>query len=274
MSKPARGYEALAVKTIDKAMTILSFFSSNPPEQRLSDLARAAGIDKVTAMRILSSLVSCGFVEQHPQTRHYRLGSAVLRLALVREASVPIAAAVQPILDQLTEEVGETSHACLFSGKHMTSVAVSEPSRPTRVFVDLTQPLPVHATASGQAFLAYAGDDTVEGVFRDLPLPTSYTSSTISSEEELRLRLNAIRERGCAVSTRSFEEEVAGIAAPVFDSFGRVQATISAACISSRMTPAFEREVEAAVRRACIEATSALGGEPPEIFLSKTRETV
>lgn len=262
------------MKTIDKAMSILSFFSPNPAEHRLSDLARAAGIDKVTAMRILSSLVSCGFVEQHPQTRHYRLGSAVLRLARVREACVPIAPALQPILNQLTEEVGETSHACLFSGKHMTTVAVSEPGRPTRVFVDLTQPLPVHATASGQAFLAYADEATVEGALNDLPVPASFTSNTISSGAELRLRLEAIRERGCAVSTRSFEEEVTGIAAPVFDSHGRVRATISAACISSRMTPAFEREVEAAVRRACTKATSALGGQAPEIFLSKTMETV
>ena len=56
-----------SMKTIDKALFLLDFFLPDTPEWRLSDLARAAGMDKVTVMRILKSLAVKGIVEQHPE---------------------------------------------------------------------------------------------------------------------------------------------------------------------------------------------------------------
>ena len=261
------------MKTIDKAMNLLGFFSPETPEYRLSDLARAAEMDKVTTMRILASLAVSGFVEQHPETKRYRLGTAVLRLARIREASFPVIAVLQPVLEKLTEEVGESTHACLFSGKDMTTIAIAEPHRSTRVFVDPAQPLPLHATASGQVFLAYADEAVVDDVLRRLNVPKAYTEKTVKSEEELRRRLDEIRKNGCAISSRSFEDDVTGIAAPIFDWHGNIQATISAACISTRMTPQLECEIENAVLRASVAATRAMGGEPPKAFLKKIKES-
>ncbi|MBB5539173.1 IclR family transcriptional regulator [Rhizobium giardinii] len=260
------------MKTIDKAMFLLGFFAPETPEYRLSDLARAADMDKVTTMRILASLVASGFVEQHPETRRYRLGTAVLRLARIREASFPVIAVLQPILETLTGEVGESTHACLFSGKGMTTIAIAEPHRSTRVFIDPAQPLPIHATASGLVFLAYADDAIVNEALRRLNVPTTYTDSTVKSETELRQRLEEIRKNGCAISSRSFENDVTGIAAPIFNWHGKIQATISAACISTRMTPELEREIEGVVLRASVTATRAMGGEPPNTFLMKIKE--
>lgn len=260
------------MKTIDKALFLLGFFSPEMPEYRLSDIARAAEMDKVTTMRILASLVAGGFVEQHPETKRYRLGTAVLRLARIREASFPVIAVLQPILEKLTDTVGESTHACLFSGKDMTTIAVAEPHRSTRVFVDPSQPLPVHATASGQVFLAYSQEAVVNDVLRRLSFQKAYTGETIRSEDELRRRIHEIRKNGCAVAGGSFEGDVTGIAAPIFDWHGNIQATISAACVSSRMTPELEHTIESAVMRASVEATRAMGGEPPKTFLNRIKE--
>ena len=252
------------MKTIDKAMNLLSFFSPSSPEYRLSDLARAAEMDKATTMRILASLVASGFVEQHPETKRYRLGTAVLRLARIREASFPMIAVLQPILEKLTEQVGESTHACLFSGMDMTTIAIAEPHRSTRVFIDPAQPLPVHATASGLAFLAYSDIAVVDDVIRRLHTPKAYTEETVRSEEEIRRRLGEIKKHGVAVSSRSFENDVTGVAAPIFNWHGKIQATISAACISSRMTAEVQRDIEIAVLKASLTATRAMGGEPAD----------
>ncbi|TBC12997.1 IclR family transcriptional regulator [Rhizobium ruizarguesonis] len=260
------------IKAIDKAMNLLRFFSPDQPEHRLSDLARAAEMDKATTMRILGALVLGGIVEQHPETKKYRLGTEVLRLARIREAGFPVVAVLQPLLEELTEEVGESTHACLFSGKDMTTIAIAEPRRSTRVFIDPAQPLPVHATASGQVYLAHADERIVSDVLRRLNISKAYTDATVKSEQELRQRLDEIRNNGCALSSRSFEDDVTGIAAPIFDWHGKIQATISAACVSTRMTPELERGVKKAVLRASIAATRAMGGEPPNTFLKKLRE--
>lgn len=259
------------MKTIDKALNLIDFFLPDAPEWRLSDLARAAEMDKVTTMRILNSLAARGIVEQHPETKKYRLGTAVLRLARIREASFPVIAILQPILDRLTEETGETTHACLYSGSAMTTIAVAEPIRSTRVFVDPSQPLPVHATASGLAFLAFSDPDTAAATIKGLSV-RSHTPRTITDKESLKLVLSETRRKGYAISAGTFEEEVTGVAAPIFDWHGNVQATIAAACVSSRLTDETKREIVKAVLRDSIDATRAMGGEVRNEFAETHRE--
>ena len=259
------------MKTIDKAMKLLEFFGPEHPEWRLSDLARAAEMDKVTTMRILNSLAGSGIVEQHPETKKYRLGTAVLRLARIREACFPVVAVLQPVLDALTEETGETTHACLFSGSSMTTIAIAEPNRSTRVFVDPAQSLPVYATASGLAYLAHANEDTLEQILRRLDVRT-VTSETPADIKAVKSRLQEVRKKGFAVSSRTFEDDVTGIAAPIFDWHGNVQATIAAACVAGRMTEATRRKIEKSVLRASMKATRDMGGEVRSEFLGHLQE--
>lgn len=249
-----------SMKTIDKAMTLLGFFLPSTPEWGLSDLARSAGMDKVTTMRILNSLAANGVIEQHPETRKYRLGTAVLRLARIREASFPVIALLQPILETLSEETGETAHASLAAGSAMTTIAIAEPHRATRVFVDPAQPLPLHATASGLVYLAHADDDLFQDISTRLEL-RPYTPGTLKSAGELRARIDQIRADGYAVSALTFEDDVIGVAAPIFDWHGDVFATIATACVSNRITDETLFDVVDRVPAAAGKATRAMGGD-------------
>ncbi len=248
------------MKTIDKALGLLGYFLPETPEWRLSDLARAAEIDKVTTMRLLNSLAAKGIVEQHPESKKYRLGTAVLRLARIREACFPVVDVLQPILDRLTLATGETTHACLFSGTSMTTIAIAEPNRATRVFVSPSQLLPVYATASGLAFLAHTSADIAEDTLKRLSL-RSPTTKPVADIAALKAALATVRSKGYAFAERTFEDDVTGIAAPIFDWHGEVQATIAAACVSSRLTESTRRQILDAVVAASIEATRAMGGE-------------
>ncbi|MEC7141747.1 MAG: helix-turn-helix domain-containing protein, partial [Pseudomonadota bacterium] len=60
--------------TVDKALSLLEYFSDLRPEIGLSEFARLSGFDKSAALRMLGALVRAGFVEQDAQSRKYRLG--------------------------------------------------------------------------------------------------------------------------------------------------------------------------------------------------------
>jgi DNA-binding IclR family transcriptional regulator len=253
--------------TVDKALTLLEFFTIGEPEWGLSELAREARQDKATTLRLLNSLIRGGFVEQHPKTKKYRIGTTVLKLARVREASFPFVTVIQPFLEDLAEAAGETAHASLPNGGTLTTVGVVEPQRATRVYVNPSQPLPYHATASGLAYLAFSKDAEVD-VASTVTKLLAHTPHTIIDPDELRSELNRIRERGYAISAKSFELETTGIAAPIFDGSGFASATVAAACVSSRMTTSLEARVAAAVTGAAIDITRALGAEPPSEFVN------
>lgn len=251
------------MKTIDKAMTLLDFFTPQTSEWGLSDLARAVGMDKVTAMRILNSLAAKGITEQHPETRKYRLGTAVLRLARIRETSFPLISLLQPILEELSEKAGETSHASLAHGASLTTIAIAEPSRSTRAFVEPSQALPLHATASGLVFLANLGEAVFQDVVGGLTLHP-FTLNTLVDTERLTSQLHKIQKNGYAVARGTYQEDVVGIGAPIFDWQSNVLGTIAAACVASRITDENIPHIIECVQNASIKATRAMGGEMPK----------
>lgn len=250
-----------SMKTIDKAMVLLGLFTTETPEFRLADISRTAEMDKVTALRVLNSLVVGGLLEQHPETKKYRLGTAILRLARIRETSFPMISVLQPILDSLAEATGESAHSALASEAGLTTLALSEPNRATRVWIDPTQVLPFHATASGVAYLAHLPEEACEALLGRLPTKR-YTEETLSGSG-LRARMIEARQNGYARSFGGLEIDVASFAAPVFDWHGRVIITIAVACVRSRVDEMQEPKLIAAVLNAAAAATRAFGGKAP-----------
>ena len=75
------------MNSVDRALGLLRHFSVQTPEYGLSALARVSGNDKTTTLRCLTALERNGIVEQHPETKKYRIGFAPLHLSRIREKS-------------------------------------------------------------------------------------------------------------------------------------------------------------------------------------------
>ncbi|MCB2402821.1 IclR family transcriptional regulator [Rhizobium ruizarguesonis] len=271
MSQPAPKKAPIAMRTVDKAFSLLSFFTISTPEFGLSDLARRAELDKATTLRILVSLTKHGFVEQDASTKRYRLGTSVLRFARIREACFPIVSVLQPIVDRLALDTSETAHAALAADNALMTIAIAEPQRSTRVFVDPSQLLPFHATASGLAYLAFAPPNVIDIVMSSQEF-AGHTELTLRRPQQLKERLSLIRERGFAIAERSFETEVIGIAAPIFDSSGYSLGALAVASVASRMSEEKQQLIVGEVLQASIEVTRSLGSEPNPIVVRARKE--
>jgi IclR family transcriptional regulator, acetate operon repressor len=248
------------VQTVDKAMNLMGFFSAERPDIGLNELSRLAGLDRAATRRYLVALSKHGLIEQNIDNKKYRLGSGLLRLARVREATVPFVAIVRPVLDRLAAELQETAHASFFADGSMSTIAVAEPDRATRVYVNPTQPLPLHATASGLAFLANLEEEEISQLLRQIPLQ-KHTARTATKKNDIAARLIETRRKGFARGERIFEEEVIGTAAPIFDASGKPVATIAVAAVATRFTRELDIRITKAVLSAAAGITRSIGGE-------------
>lgn len=238
-------------------MRLLEFFTTTQPEIGLSALARCAAFDKASTRRLLVSLQKHGFIEQNPDNKKYRLGAGFLRLARVREVTFPIRSVIQPVLDHLAREIGETSHASSAAGGYLATIGVAEPNRATRVHVDPAEKLPYHATASGIAYLAFSDSGLLEKVL-GRPLE-QHTPHTIVSPDAIRDQVRQTYERGFAVSDQGFEDEVVGMAAPYFGVGGLAAGAVAVATPSSRMSDGFRGTVAGLLIDAAIKITEDMG---------------
>ncbi|QYZ69353.1 IclR family transcriptional regulator [Neotabrizicola shimadae] len=258
--------------TVAKALTLLDHFSEEVPELGLSDLARRAGLEKATVHRMLSVMADAGLVEQRGTSRLYRLGPGVLRLARVREKVFPMSAALQPALQALVAETGETAHASLISGRALATIEVIESARASRVSLVAGQILPFHSTASGHAALAFAAPELRERVLGSAL--AAITPHTITDAGALRAQLAAVRQGGFAVCDQGNEEDVHGIAVPVFHGDGLAAGAIAVATPAHRMTEDLRRQIIVVLFREGAKATFAAGGAMPLPYRQAMEQTL
>lgn len=259
------------MRTVDKALKLLDYFNNRRSEIGLSELARLAEIDKATTHRMVTVLANHGLLEQHPDTRAYRLGAGVLRLARLREACFPVEDIVNPVLRRLAVQTGETVHASLLAGKQLVTIGSAEPDRGNRVHIEPGLILPFHATASGIAFMAYARPALVDKILsRKLK---AFTEATDCEPASIRERLTACRKTGFGISDEGYEAEVCSTAAPLFDANGIATGAVTIAAPTSRMSAGVRQLIAEGVIEASYEISRGLGGEPSEMFKSATRKT-
>ena len=247
------------MQTVDKAFDLLGLFSEAAPELGLSELARRAGFDKATTRRLLVALSRHGFIEQSAETRGYRIGPGVLRLAQLREATFPLTDLAEQVLESLAEETGETAHFALHAGDTLSTVAMRESDKANRVTMSVGEPLPLHATASGITVLAYSSDNALQRFVKF----EKYTEKTPTSKAQLSPHLERARKDGYVENRGFFEADVCSVAAPVFDGDSVPLGAIAVAAPSTRFNSQQRKFLRGRVLQAAARLTRLVGGRHP-----------
>jgi len=243
-----------------KTLELLALFTPAHPEMGLSQLCRMVGRNKATTYRHLQDLEDAGFVEQNPVTKQYRLGPALLQLAQTREATVPRKAGAEAALLDLATTTGETSHVSVLSGTTVYALASCEsPNHSTRAIIDV-QTLPLHATASGLCTLAFGPPNLMEVALANMEV---FTPSTAQTSMELDGVVHAVRDTGFGRGNCSYETEVYGLSAPIFDQTGLFAGSVAVACVATRFTPDLERSIQQNLVTASRTITRNWGGTVP-----------
>ena len=249
----------LEMGTITKALNLLNFLSSDNPDIGLAEFTRLAGQDKATVYRYLTELQENGFLELDSASKRYRMGPAVLRLANVRETTLPARDAVAPIVKRLSREIGELVHVSMLHGDVLTCLAHADiNAHGTRVHFRETDPLPLHATASGIALLAYSEPGLLDHVLAE-PL-TRFTQYTFTEANQIREAINQTRSTGFSTMDRSYDEEVSSVAVPVFGKRDHPVGAVAVAVPISRMTGQLKKTIRTQLVHGGKEISRALGG--------------
>lgn len=256
------------MSTVEKAISLLHLFTEEMPEWGLSDIARRSGFDKATTRRLLVSLSNTGLVEQHAQTRRYRLGAGLLRLARVRESHFPLLQVAVPVIHDLASITDETVHLSEFAARGLATVHVEESSKANRVGVTVGQILPLHATASGIAFLAFSPPELVKSHMRK-PL-ASFTRHTMVQPARVQAAIDSAAGLGYSRGEQGYEDGVFSVAAPILGLDGYAIGAVAIAMPLSRNTKQLSDRHAQAVRGAARTISTQLFGTQPAISRARS----
>lgn len=223
---------------------------------RVAEAARHLDVARSTAHRLLQVLQAHGFVEQDPETRAYGIGPELVATAVTVGRGLDLRSVAGPVMEELTEELAETTHLSVLRGSEIVIIESFETSRALRIGSRIGLIRPAYATAAGRVLLAWLD----QGVLQDhLPAKLErLTPRTVATRRELDDILAQVRTNEYAVSVGESEEEVASVAAPVRMLGGRVVAALAISAPPPRLAAYDLAAVAAALRASAARIATAI----------------
>ena len=200
------------VQSVQRAVALLDAIAiTSPRGQTAAELAQACGINRATAWRLLATLEASGVVERDPVTSRYQIGYTVARLAAASGVDGLVRRA-HHVLERVCAQTGEAADLALAQRSGLVYVDEVAP-RSVLTVNWLARPVPLHATSTGKAWLAWLPEAEARGVLG--PVLEGFTDATVTDFGRLFGELVRIRERGYAVSAGELEPALCGVSAPV-----------------------------------------------------------
>lgn len=246
---PGDGY----VQSFARGLEVIRSFSAQTPAQTLSEVAARAQLTRAGARRILLTLLALGYVDFDGKL--YRLTPRILDLGYAYLSSMPIWELAQPVMERLSDQVGESCSAAVLEGSDIVYVLRVHTHKIVALTLSVGTRLPAYCTSMGRVLLAALPDDEVLRRLRAAP-PAARTRHTVTDVETLMARVRQVRQQGWAMVSEELEEGLISLAAPVHDRQGRVIAALNVSGQLRRTSTAAAREtLLPALREAALEVS-------------------
>lgn len=245
------------VNTVAKALQILDALSDGQP-QGVSDLAKNLNLPKSSVFSILETLVSGKIAEKNSETGKYSLGVKLIELGNCAQTGLDICRIAAPFLQGLNVKFDETVHLTVLDNNEVLYIDCIESRRRLRTYSVIGVRAPLHCTSVGKAILAFLPDPEIEKIVAEKGLPV-FTPATIANREQLTAEVAVIRKQGFAIDNMEHEEHLRCVGAPIFNSQGKVFASLSLSGPAERNTMERILEMAPEVVAAGLEISRRLG---------------
>ncbi|MBF0816705.1 IclR family transcriptional regulator [Microbacterium paludicola] len=193
------------VQSFARGLTVIRAFDADHPRLTLSEVAARAEVTRAAARRFLITLEHLGYVRSG--RRRFELTPRVLELGFSYLSALSLPEVVQPHLERLSREVGESVSAAVLDGDDIVYVARVPVRRILSVGIQIGTRFPARDTSMGRVLLAALAERP--------------------ADPEFAAELDQIADQGWAIVEAGLEPGLRSVAAPVHGRDGRVVAAVN-----------------------------------------------
>src|SRR5215207_2018514 len=217
------------VRSVQRAVELLSLFDETSTVWSVSELARATKLPKTTVIRLVATLERAAMVWVRPDGQ-VAPGAGLLRWASLSQSAWAMPEAALEVMGSVAELCRETVNLYVRQGVARVCVAQHEGPQALRHVIRVGDELPLWAGAASKVLLTAAPAEVIDEVASGSPHGPGFA-------DVLRPQVEQARADGYAVSHGEREVGASGVAAPVADSDGRVVAALALGGPTARFTP-------------------------------------
>lgn len=207
-----------------KGLKVIEAFSAEQPRLSITEAAHLAGLDRATTRRCLLTLADAGYADY--DGKFFTLTPRVLRLGTGCLASMPLPRIVQPVLDRLSQEIGESTSVSILDETEIVYVARAAQRRVMSIALMPGSRLPAYCTSMGRVLLAALPIEQARAII-EKSAPSPRTDHTVTGMTELMAILADVREQGFAMIDQEVEIGLRSIAVPLTTSRAQTVAALN-----------------------------------------------
>ena len=215
------------VRSIQRALGILSLLSEDRPLIAIRDIVAATGLAKTTVIRIVQTLEQSGLL--WATSSGYMAGPVLWRWAHLARRSWELPPETQRMMRELAARERETVNVYVARDIVRVCIAQQESPQPLRHVVHVGDELPLWAGASAKVLLRGASPAMVERVARSSPFGEGHV-------RRMQEWIDEAAQQGYAVSHGEREAGLSAVAVPILGRSGTVVAALTLSGPTVRFT--------------------------------------
>ena len=215
------------LSSVTTAIHLLKTFSIEDHDLGISELAKRLGVAKSTVHRLASALLDEGLLQQSPETGRYRLGIGLFSLGSLVRARLDVTAESRAILNDLRKKTNENVRLAVLERQSIVFLHDFESPQTLRLRSGTGQLRPAFCTAEGLCLLSGLREPEL-AKFLSYPRQKR-TEKTVVEEDALRAMIRKVKRHGYATEDEECDEGTRCVAAPIYNSEGRIVAAVGVA---------------------------------------------
>jgi IclR family pca regulon transcriptional regulator len=207
-----------------KGLKVIEAFSAERPRLSIAEAAVLADLDRATTRRCLLTLSEGGYADY--DGKFFTLTPRVLRLGTGCLAAMPLPRIVQPVLDRLSLEIGESTSVSILDETEIVYVARAAQRRVMSISLMPGSRLPAYCTSMGRILLAALEPAEARRILAETELAPR-TERTVTDPDALMAILDETRRDGFALIDQEVEVGLRSIAVPLQTARGHTIAALN-----------------------------------------------
>ncbi|MEC7761829.1 MAG: helix-turn-helix domain-containing protein [Pseudomonadota bacterium] len=204
----------------------------------VADITLETGIHRTTVHRLLSTLISGGYVSQSTSDDRFFLTRNVAALSEGYPTGSKLSDIAVPVLKRLVKDFTWPCDLSVLDGDKMRVLESTHHLSPVSTHRCMIDSLwPILTTAVGRAYLAYCDEGERRRLLQQISRAGASDDSNLISDGYIRSIIEVTRATGYGSSYREAEDNISAIALPVRPN-GKIVGCINVICFASVMRPA------------------------------------
>jgi DNA-binding IclR family transcriptional regulator len=254
---------------LERTLGILELLAQHGDGLELAAIADQLDIPRSAVHRLLTDLVSFGYVRQSRDRGDYILTTKLVSMGLSFLSHTGIVDIAQPLLDRLAEISGELVRLSVVDDTRLTWVARAQGARQgLRYDPDMGSEARLSCSSSGLAWMSALSDEQALALVaaQGLGMPSEYGPNAPATLKAMLKLVHDTRKRGYSITCETFTAGLNAMAAPIKLANQPPMGVISIAGPTVRFTTARMNALGPELRSFAAQLAAASGASP---FFSK-----